>query len=572
MMPRRTVVLALICALGATSALARDDDKVAAVVESILQGPPSAGLEEMRDHDLLSGHLRRLYAGRDYRPMWFEAGGLTGGAIKALERLGRAEEHGLRPGDYLIGPIDPAVLGNFQTGSAAEEVALTELAISFSALRYIKDLREGRFSPKQLELGLDISHRRLDLAAELLAVLEADNPAQAVDARAPVHEGYWLLKRELARYRELAREDEWVRLHDGKVVRPGEEYRDIERLQTRLALTGDLPADAPPSGAYEGEMVEAVKRFQHRHGLDVDGIIGKQTFAQLNVPWTDRVAQIAVSLERWRWLPDAPEGTPIVVNVPAYLMRGLSRDGAGFLPTFESRVVVGRAYHRYQTPIFSGRLQYLDFRPYWNIPRSIVRNEMSAKLSPAYLDKNDFEIVSQFGHDARPLPPTSENIASVKNGRLHLRQRPGPNNALGLVKFIFPNEHNVYLHSTPAKGLFAKARRDFSHGCIRVEDPVGLAEWVLEDQPAWDRPAIERAMAEGGPTRVRVQRPIPVFILYTTALVDETTGLVHFWENIYGGDAKLAASLGHPLSQTVRQRWAAFSRAAGDGPRFRPRP
>ena len=556
-MSQRMISLALLCALGIGAAVAGEDNTVATDIERYLQGQPPQVLEQMRDYDLLSGHLRRLYASRNYQPLWFGDHGLTERAGAALGELGRAAEHGLRPGDYLIGPIDPALLANYQTRSTAEQTALTELAISYSALRYIKDLHQGRFSPEQLDLALEISHRKLDLAAELLKVLEADDPAEALEARAPGHEGYWLLIGELARYRKLAREGSWVPLHASTVVRPGDEYPDVNLLQTRLLLTGDRPADDTLSDSiYEGETVEAIKLFQHRHGLRVDGIMGKQTFDQLNVPWTDRVAQIVISLEHWRWLPDAPEGTPIVVNVPAYMMRGLSPSGDGFMPTFTSKVVVGKQFHRYRTPIFSGRLQYLDFRPYWNIPRSIVRDEMSAGLSPAYLEKNGLEIVRKFGHNAVPLPATPENIASVKDGRLHLRQRPGPDNSLGLVKFIFPNEHNVYLHSTPAKSLFARTRRDFSHGCIRVADPVGLADWVLEDQPEWDRPAIQRAMGEGGPTRVQVKRPIPVFIIYTTALVDGTTGLLYFWDDIYGGDAKLAASLGHPLNETIRQRWS----------------
>jgi len=282
--------------------------------------------------------------------------------------------------------------------------------------------------------------------------------------------------------------------------------------------------------------------------------VGQQTFGRLNEPWTDRVAQIVTSLERWRWLPDAPEGTPIVVNVPAYVLRAYSFENGRPKVGFQSRVIVGKPYHRYRTPIFTGRIQYLDFRPYWNVPRSIVRAELAPKLDqPGYLEKRGYELVRSFGLDVKPLPVTPENTDKVRRGLLQIRQRPGPDNALGLVKFIFPNEHNVYLHSTPAQSLFAKARRDFSHGCIRVGDPVALAEWVLRDQTDWDRAAIDRAMSAGGPTRVPVTRKIDVFIVYATAYADPETGLLFFWDDIYGLDEELARNLGNPLSERVRR-------------------
>jgi murein L,D-transpeptidase YcbB/YkuD len=559
------MVLTLLCAVWLPGMLApsqptgEPDDMVEAI-EGLLTGinVPSV-LREMRDFDRLLAAVQQLYASRDYAPLWLEEGEAGAHVRRACDKLARAYEHGLRPGDYLFGPLDTGTMGNFQAGDRTLALARIDLALSLSSLRYVKDLHEGRFSPRQLALDLDVAHRTLDLVEELRAILAAEDPETAVDARAPALEGYWLLKRELARYREIASTDPWRPLHDAAVVRPGDPYPDLGALRHRLVLAGDLAEDSRGTGdVYEGEVVEGVRRFQLRHGRTEDGIIGKETFACLNVPWSDRVAQIATGLERWRWLPDTPTGRAIVVNVPAYVLRAYSFDGERPTMELQSRVIVGKSYHRYQTPIFSGRIRYLEFRPRWNVPRSIIRNELLPKLDqPGYLDDRGYEIVPSFGPDVEPLPVTAENVVRVRKGTLQIRQRPGPNNALGLVKFIFPNEHDVYLHDTPARSLFEEARRDFSHGCIRVGRPADLAAWVLAGTPEWDRAAIDRAMSEGGPTRVTVEGDVPVFILYTTAFSDPDTGLLFFSDDIYGLDEELARKLGLTLSERVRRTMTA---------------
>jgi murein L,D-transpeptidase YcbB/YkuD len=522
-------------------------------IEAVLAGPVPEVVRQFRDFALLEGELSDFYDERDYEAAWVEEGRLSPRAVAVLEVLEMAGSHGMRAGDYLAGPIrsGPEVAGDEPTD--LDGLARLELALSAQTLRYMKDLHEGRFSPRQLKLGLGIEHRRLDLATELRRVLAAADPAVALERYAPQHEGYSRLREQLAYYRKLARQDDWQALDDSQVIRSGEPYEQADLLRRRLILTGDLSAGESAGGdVYDEALAAAAERFQERHTLAVDGVLGRNTFAQLNRSWDDRADQIAVGLERWRWIPDDRETTLIAVVVPAFRLRAMEdfRDPtAGY---FDSKVIVGRSYSRYRTPIFSGVLSYLDFRPYWNIPRSIVRREIAPHLGePEYLEENDYEIVARFGLDVQPLPVTAENLEKVERGELQLRQRPGPKNALGEVKFIFPNEHNVYLHSTPAKGLFARAKRDFSHGCIRVEEPVGLAEWVLSDQSEWDRAAIERAMHQGGPTRVMIPRRIPVYILYITAIVDLSDGHLHFFDDIYGLDAELASALGYELAELV---------------------
>lgn len=530
------------------SGIAAADADLPAAIEERLSGPILPQVREFRDFELLFGELSAFYERREFRPAWIENRRLSGSARRVLGVLGSAEVHGLRSGDYLAGPLATAgPLTANDTDSAA--LALIDIALTGQTMRYIKDLHAGRFTPKDVKLGLDIQHKELDLAYEMQNLLQVSDVQGFLNSYAPQHRGYERLKEQLAYYRKLAQEDDWQPLDDSRVLKEGDDYPQADRLRQRLGLTGDLPRANNSAGPiYDAELAAAVARFQTRHGLEPDAIIGERTFVQLNRPWGDRVAQIAVSLERWRWVPDDTEDRLVVVNVPSFRLRAFDDIHRPEISAVESRVVVGKTYSQFRTPIFNGVLQYLDFRPYWNIPWSLVRREIAPHLDePGYLDQHDYEIVREFGHHAQGLPATRENLEKVKQGKLLLRQRPGPKNALGEVKFIFPNEHNVYLHSTPAKTLFAKSRRDFSHGCIRVADPVGLAEWMLSDQPDWDRQAIERAMGKGAPTRVPITQRTPVWILYVTSLVDSKSGDLYFWDDIYGLDKALAEALGHDL-------------------------
>ena len=519
-------------------------------IESILTGPIPEAVREFRDFNLLFDEVSVFYKAGGFEPVWLEGGKLSSKAVAVLGTLEISSSHGLRPGDYLAGIMSPGLQLVDKEPTDARTLARIDAGLSATTMRYIKDLHQGRFSPQQLQLGLDISHRKLDLAAELQRVLTAVDPTEVLDDFAPKERGYHRLREELAYYRRLAAEDSWRKLDSTTVIRPGDSYPDAEHLRHRLIMTKDLDPDVPDRGpVYDSTLVEAVERFQERHALGVDGIMGENTFTQLNRSWDDRADQIALGLERWRWIPDDLEENFIAVLVPAFRLRAVSGGRGPHQEILQMRVVVGKAYDRFRTPIFKGELSYLDFRPYWNIPQSIVRREIAPHLNePGYLDQHDYEIVAQFSNDPGGYPATQENLEKVKRGQLLLRQRPGPKNALGEVKFIFPNEYNVYLHSTPAKGLFARVRRDFSHGCIRVSDPVGLAEWVLADQSQWDEASIRGAMNEGSPTRVMVSRQAPVYILYSTAVVDWVDNKLHFYDDIYDLDADLAKALGYELA------------------------
>jgi murein L,D-transpeptidase YcbB/YkuD len=328
-------------------------------------------------------------------------------------------------------------------------------------------------------------------------------------------------------------------------VASGGAYPAAKELFERLVLLGDLPADAPPptEGIYSERMQEGVEHFQARHGLSDDGVLGRGTIDALNVPPRQRVRQLELTLERLRWLPDFGPGPLIMVDLPAYrlwaLQNGSDQADNAEAP-LEMRVVVGTAL-KTETPLFVGQMRYLEFNPYWNVPRSILEKEILPKLArnPAYLTQNEMETV-----------PPGASVADLRAGRARVRQRPGAKNSLGPIKFAMPNPMDIYLHSTPAREVFERSRRDLSHGCIRVEQPAALAQYVLGRQRRWDADAIQEALQPGPTRHVDLAHAIPVVIFYATAITD-SDGSPRFAADIYGRDAKLEQELAARHSQIV---------------------
>ena len=328
---------------------------------------------------------------------------------------------------------------------------------------------------------------------------------------------YLRTKQTVALYRQMAATRNAVNLPSlRKAVKPGDDYPYAPQLAEWLVFLGDMPRGiSVPNLRYDGLLVEAVQRFQTRHGLEPDGVLGKATLSELNTPLTHRVRQLELSLARWRDVPESFSRPPIIVNIPEFRLRALDEN---LRTALTMKVVVGQS-SGHQTPVLTAQMKYLIFRPYWDVPASIVTEELLPKLDddPDYFIRNHFEFVPASG------------------GGTRVRQLPGADNALGGVKFILPNEHDVYLHATPATNLFRKFRRDFSHGCIRVEKPEDLAAWVLRDQPAWTPERIQNAMNGASPLTVNLTSPVPVLIVYGTAVVSED-GVVHFYRDIYGLD------------------------------------
>jgi len=373
----------------------------------------------------------------------------------------------------------------------------------------------------------------------------------------------------LEHYRALASEDDsGILPATKKPVEQGDHYAGVPRLIRLLTLVGDLPAGASraDSGVYDATLVAAVKRFQIRHGLEPDGRLGKGTLAQLNTPLSFRVRQLELALERWGRLPYDPSRPAIVLNLPEFRLRAFD---AGHRPALEMKIVIGQA-HKLETPLLSSELETVLFRPYWNVPFSIQRKELlpEIKRDPSYISKNDFELVTSKGAVVSQDEVSDTLLAQLSSGRLHLRQRRGPKNSLGLIKFVFPNEYDVYMHDTPAKSLFSKARRDFSHGCIRLERAQNLAEWVLREESGWRQDRVVAAMEGTESISVRLKATIPVTTIYVTAVVTEN-GEVHFFEDIYGEDiyakdAALERELPKPQRfDVLREFWPGVARTFG---------
>jgi murein L,D-transpeptidase YcbB/YkuD len=356
----------------------------------------------------------------------------------------------------------------------------------------------------------------------------------------PRHVQYTALRDALAKYRELEQHGGWPLLPVQLKLKPGQQHAAVPLLARRLAVTGDYTG--PPreqETVYGADLQEAVKRFQRRHGLEPDGVLSAATVAQMNVPVAQRVQQLALNLERWRWLPVDLGERYILVNVPEYRLEVWDH---GQVP-LSMRVVVGKKDT--PTPIFNDDMTHVVFAPYWNVPPDIVKNETvpQALRDPAFLARTNMEVLDNIGN---PVDPASIDSANI--GEYRFRQRPGASNSLGLVKFMVPNQFNVYLHDTPADSLFARATRSFSHGCVRVEQPDKLAQYVLADQPSWTVERINDAMHGGQEKTVKLSRPLPVYLGYWTARIS-ADGILQFRNDLYGVDARQSAMLSQALAR-----------------------
>lgn len=503
-----------------------------------------------RDFSSQANLLRTSYARREYAPLWFRGEQLSGQARQLLKMLNAAADMGLDPREYgadkLIAEFEHDRL------STTSARARFDLALSISALTYISHLHFGRIDPASA--GFDMPERSsvFDAGSMLEQLASTEDLGRLVASVEPPFQHYALLKQALLQYRQLAAQPELTQLPTMHAVsiKSGDTYDGIPALRRLLFALGDLRADVGDSGLMMNEtMVEAIKRFQFRHGLAQDGALGKATYAALTVPLSDRARQIELTLERWRWLP-VLNGPTIIVNIPQFRLFAFTSQEDRESDMLTMDVIVGKTYPRTHTPVFAADMKYVVFRPYWDVPSSITRNELLPQIraKPGYLAAEDLEIVDSESDSAKVAPATSENLTALATGKLRIRQRPGPNNSLGLVKFMLPNKYNVYLHSTPAKQLFQQSRRAFSHGCIRVSDPVALAEYALRNASGeWSRDRIEARMAGPDNARIELKQRIRVLIVYGTAVATESKG-VYFFADIYENDARLMKLLANRTS------------------------
>lgn len=476
--------------------------------------------------------LGRLYPIETPDPLWIDdAGGLTGAGRQAIELLAGADSHGLNPSHYRV-DMDPASLAPF------------EVELSLAMLRYLSDISFGRVDPASVGHHLPARGDRSTLPASLRRAASAGRTLEAVTDALPLLGNYEGLRNALVTYRALAAGPALPALPaNSPSIHVGEPLPWVAALRAHLLASGDLPpsADAAVADVYDPSLEGAVKQFQRRHGLTDDGVIGKGTLAALRVPVATRVRQIEMALERLRWLPRDFTGRVILVNIPMFRLSAFD-DIRSTAPALTMKVVVGTK-GRYSTPVFASQVEHVVFRPYWNVPRSIVLGEIlpKARVDADYLAAHRYELVRGNGDRGEVVPVSPESLQALAGGAVRLRQRPGPGNALGLVKFDLPNDYDVFLHDTPSQLAFQRDQRAQSHGCVRLEQPLELAAWVL-DAPAWSRDNVTTASTARDAQMVRVERPVHVVVVYTTAAAD-ADGTVHFAPDIYGHDLRLARVL-----------------------------
>jgi murein L,D-transpeptidase YcbB/YkuD len=504
--------------------------------------------------------IGKLYEANGYRLLWSDGANPTAAAISLMQELRLAGERGLDPEDYPGNRLIYLASDLIDAPQAGiEHWALFDAGLSLAGMRFLSDLHMGRIDPATMGHDLSVGRIKLDIPTTLIHLSTAVDVAVAVDSLEPQFSHYALLKKQLSRYRALASEEGLNLLPalPAKSLKPGDEYSGAARLQRLLIALGDAGAahaaaaaaappapDTPPPQNLSPAIVDALKHFQSRHGEKPDGVLGAATYGELTRPLAERVRQIELTMERWRWLPSELVTAPIIVNIPQFRLFAFESTVDSEAKIRQMEVIVGKSFDSTQTPVFAADMSYFIFRPYWEVPYSIALKEIvpTARNNPADIERRQMEIVSGAGDSAMVMPNTVENVELVARGTLRLRQRPGPNNSLGLVKFMMPNAYNVYLHSTPAQSLFAESRRDFSHGCVRVSDPVGLAQYVLRDSPEWTREKILAAMNGAAPLTVTLKNRIRVFIVYGTAIATEK-GNVLFFDDIYRHDERLQKAL-----------------------------
>lgn len=501
--------------------------EVAGIIRSTVESETlPASIKEQKERARAWDEMRRFYQKRQYQPAWSGVDGPRPQAeqlVQAVASVAAAE--GLDPrryqSDRLATLLDQVKEDeSLESPEAQRRLADLDVEMTFLYLTLAAHTAIGRVQPETLRVHWEDQSRNVDLDARLEKALQEKDVAASLRSLAPPDPRYARLRDTLARYREIASRGGWPKVPDG--LEKGARGAGVIALRNRLIAEGDLaalPEGQQPAPVFDDAVAQAVARFQQRHGLEPDGELGEDTLAELNVPVAERMRQIAINLERWRWLPSTLGESYVWVNVPEFRME-LIENGR---KAIDMAVVVGK--QQSQTPVFSDVMEYIELNPAWNIPKGIAEEEILPKLAsdPSYLARNNMEWVGE-GANQR------------------LRQAPGPDNPLGQIKFMFPNEHDVYLHDTPADHLFAKEDRDFSHGCVRLERPVQLGEYLLRNDPDWRGGRLRQAIVSGEHRTVKLPKKLPVHILYFTAWVEDN-GAVHFRKDVYGHDQRLAAAL-----------------------------
>lgn len=521
--------------------------------------------------------LPTLYSENSYTLYWVDAKGPNSNAYEMIEIVRSSGDEALIPDDYNIKEIESSLRRIEQDNNSydPEDLAELELLLSNAFLKYGHDIHYGRVRAEQIDLELLSGEKPINISKLLVRATSTNNVGGTLNTLMPKYPVYSQLKTALKQYREIAANGGWQAYPYGNKFEKGARGEKVIALRERLKVSGELDPSTPDSDVFDATLDVAVKKYQERNGLYVDGVVGKSTIEALNVPIEQRIAQIELTMERWRLLPQYMGNKYILVNIANYHLYGVENNN----DAIDMRIVVGKP--EWNTPMFSEEMTHIVMNPYWNIPPSIFKDDIAPRI------RQDSQYLSKKGIDAVGLKPPAkvvveeteevevaenvegalpegesaeteepelseaeiqnqqaqeEYIAQVLSGKYRLRQNPGPGNPLGQIKFLFPNKHAVYLHDTPNRGFFKRAQRNFSHGCIRVEHPVDLANFVLASNGEWDQSRIKSSINSRKTKTVHLNQAIPVYILYFTSWVDDQ-GNVNFHKDIYGLDKTLLNAL-----------------------------
>lgn len=491
----------------------------------------------MNNDPTLKGELswaKKFYTENKHQLGWFKDHQIVPEADQLLTVISKAAEEGLNPEDYktkdfkaLLAQLEDAMKDSVKRNTLEKEI---DVSLTGTYFKWASDYYRGVVIPAEnKELEWDIKKNKIKLHKVLLTYLKKRKSKYGYASFQPLHPDYSNLKVALKKYRDIKAKGGWSTV-SATILKPGASSPDVINLRKRL-LSGQ---DTTSSPIYDDKLVAAVKTFQTQHNLKPNGIVNVETIRLLNIPVEQRIRQVIINMERWRWIPKSFEPDYLLVNIPEFKLHVYEKNKEAL----SMKVIVGKVLN--STPIFNDKMETVVISPYWNVPVSIVVNEMQDKLisDPSYLDRLDMEVID---NRTNIIDHHSIDWASVTedNFKYVIRRRPGPKNDLGDVKFIFPNSRNIYLHDTPNDELFNQSKRGFSHGCVRVEEPIRLAEYLLRNKPGWNRSKIMETVNLRKELAVRLKQPLPVYLVYITAQAD-ADGNVHFYDDLYGHDAKLS--------------------------------
>ena len=490
----------------------------------------------------VSPWLEPFYRRRQYRPAWMGWGGALRRADELLRAVAEVEGDGLNPQDYRLGELRQRIERLHRgksAGSARGDIAETDLLLTNAFLHCAAHLQRGRVRAEDVHREWRAKSPPVNLAGLLQTALDLDRVAGALAELRPSQPGYARLRRVLQRYRRISVGGEWPHIAADAYAPSAWRPETVHKVWRRLSATGDIGEDVGERDVEE--LRRGLRRFQNRHGREPTGQLDEATLEALNVPLQERLDQIISNMERWRWLPRDPKVRYILVRLADFELDALE---AGQI-ALNMRVIAGKEYWR--TPIFSCTLTHLVFNPHWYVPKSIAVAEIlpQVRRDPGYLERRGFRLVQGEGQEAHSVSvhEVDWSALNAENFPLRLTQAPGPNNPLGRVKFALPNPFGIYLHDTPDDQLFERRERYLSHGCIRLEKSGELAEYLLRDEPGWTEQRVSQALAQDRPLQVNFSKPVPVYLVYWTAWVDED-GAVQFRSDLYGEDRKLRQVLG----------------------------